>query len=216
MEKTRNQVIDRLLELKVFKRQPFSPFLWANGWKSPVYYDDKKILSYPKTRDFFKLEIAHSIMENFPEADAIAAVATNAIAQGVLVAEQLNLPFVYIYPTPKNHGLENQIEGDVRPGQKVVVIENQVSLGVNAIAAVDALRMSGCQVLGVITILDFELPTGHELFRKKEVPLVALAKFTDALDKALTLGHLTQSEYKEIKKWHANPTTYYGRDKVRK
>ena len=201
-------VIDRLLNLKVFKRQSVSPFLWANGWKSPIYCDDKKILSYPKERDFFKLEISRVLMENFPDADVVAAVATNAIAQGVLVAEQLNLPFVYIYPKPKNHGLENQIEGDVKPGQKVVVLENQVNLGVHAMQAVEALRMSGCKVLGVLTILDYEIPSAKALFKKAGVPLVAMAHFSNVAKETIAQGQLTEPEYEEIKKWHSNPAAY--------
>lgn len=201
-------VIDRLLKLKVFKRQSVSPFLWANGWKSPIYCDDKKILSYPKERDFFKLEVSRVLMENFPDADVVAAVATNAIAQGVLVAEQLNLPFVYVYPRPKDHGLENQIEGDVLPGQKVVVIENQVNLGVHAIQAVEALRMSGCKVLGVLTILDYEIPSSRKLFAKSDVKLVAMATFSQVLDAAKAIGQVSSIEYDEIKKWHNNPAAY--------
>lgn len=203
-------VIDRLLKLKVFKRQSVSPFLWANGWKSPIYCDDKKILSYPKERDFFKLEVSRVLMENFPDADVVAAVATNAIAQGVLVAEQLNLPFVYIYPRPKDHGLENQIEGDVLPGQKVVVIENQVNLGVHAIQAVEALRMSGCKVLGVLTILDYEIPSSRKLFEKSNVKLVSMATFSQVLDAAKEVGQVSSIEYDEIKKWHKNPAAYKG------
>lgn len=203
-------VIDRLLKLKVFKRQSVSPFLWANGWKSPIYCDDKKILSYPKERDFFKLEVSRVLMENFPDADVVAAVATNAIAQGVLVAEQLNLPFVYVYPRPKDHGLENQIEGDVLPGQKVVVIENQVNLGVHAIQAVEALRMSGCKVLGVLTILDYEIPSSRKLFEKSNVKLVSMATFSQVLDAAKEVGQVSSIEYDEIKKWHKNPAAYKG------
>lgn len=201
-------VIDRLLKLKVFKRQSLSPFLWANGWKSPIYCDDKKILSYPKERDFFKIEISRVLMENFPDADVVAAVATNAIAQGVLVAEQLNLPFVYIYPKAKDHGLENQIEGDVKPGQKVVVIENQVNLGINAMQAVKALQMSGCKVLGVLTILDYEIPSSRMLFEKSGIKLVSMATFSQVLDAAKAIGQVTEIEYQEIKKWHNNPAEY--------
>lgn len=201
-------VIDRLLKLKVFKRQSLSPFLWANGWKSPIYCDDKKILSYPKERDFFKIEISRVLMENFPDADVVAAVATNAIAQGVLVAEQLNLPFVYIYPKAKDHGLENQIEGDVKPGQKVVVIENQVNLGINAMQAVKALQMSGCKVLGVLTILDYEIPSSRQLFDKSGIKLVSMATFSQVLDAAKATGQVTEMEYQEIKEWHSNPAKY--------
>ena len=115
----------RLLQLKAIKFQPKNPFVWGNGWSAPMYCDDRKILSYPKMRDFIRLELARVIGEMYPDADVIAGIAMNAIAHGVLVAEQLSLPFVYVHPTPKDHGLENQIEGDLRPRQSVVIVENQ-------------------------------------------------------------------------------------------
>lgn len=208
MNNLETMVIERLLKLQVFKRQTVSPFLWANGWKSPIYCDDKKILSYPKERDFFKIEISRVLMENFSTADVVAAVATNAVAQGVLVAEQLNMPFVYIYPKAKDHGLENQIEGDVKPGQNVVVIENQVNLGVHAMNAVEALRMSGCKVLGVLTIIDYEIPSAHKLFEKAGIPLVAMTKFSNILKQACETGLLTQKEVEAIQQWHRDPSKY--------
>lgn len=208
MNNLETMVIERLMKLQVFKRQAVSPFLWANGWKSPIYCDDKKILSYPKERDFFKIEISRVLMENFPTADVVAAVATNAIAQGILVAEQLNMPFVYVYPKPKDHGLENQIEGDVRPGQNVVVIENQVNLGVHAMNAVEALRMNGCKVLGVLTIIDYEIPSARKLFEKAGVPLVAMTTFTNVLEYARKNGQINQNEYEAILQWHRDPAKY--------
>lgn len=208
MNNLETMVIERLLKLQVFKLQAVSPFLWANGWKSPIYCDDKKILSYPKERDFFKIEISRVLMEKFPTADVVAAVATNAIAQGVLVAEQLNMPFVYVYPKAKDHGLENQIEGDVKPGQNVVVIENQVNLGVHAMNAVEALHMSGCKVLGVLTIIDYEIPSAHTFFEKAGVPLVAITRFSNILKQALEIGQLTQKEVEAIQQWHRDPSKY--------
>ena len=153
----------RLLQLKAIKFQPKNPFVWSNGWNSPMYCDDRKVLSYPKMRDFIRLELARVIAEMYPDVDIIAGVATNAIAHGVLVAEQLSLPFVYVHPQPKDHGLENQIEGDLRPRQSVVIVENQVNTGENIIKVVEAIRNNGCQVLGVVTIFDY----GFSTTRKK-------------------------------------------------
>lgn len=199
---------ERLLTLKVFKTQFTHPFTWANGWKSPIYCDDKKILSYPRERDFYKLEIARIILEEFPEADVVAAVATNAIAMGALVAHQLSMPFVYVYPQAKDHGLENQIEGDVRAHQKVVVLENQVSLGVHAMSVVNALQQSGCEVLGVITIIDFGLHPAHDLFEKNDVKLVSLTTLGEITKQALELNWITPEAVAQIKEWHKNPTTW--------
>lgn len=199
---------ERLLTLKVFKTQFTHPFTWANGWKSPIYCDDKKILSYPRERDFYKLEISRIILEEFPEADVVAAVATNAIAMGALVAHQLSMPFVYVYPQAKDHGLENQIEGDVRAHQKVVVLENQVSLGVHAMSVVNALQQSGCEVLGVITIIDFGLQPAHDLFEKNDVKLVSLTTLGEITKQALELNWITPEAVAQIKEWHKNPTTW--------
>ena len=154
-----NMTALKLLQLKAFKFQLKNPFKWANGWLAPLYCDDRKVLSYPKMRDFIRLELARTIAELYPDADVIAGVASNAIAHGVLVAEQLSLPFIYVHPTPKDHGLENQIEGDLRPRQSVVIVENQVNAGNNCVKVVEALRNNGCKVLGIVTIFDFEFPS---------------------------------------------------------
>ena len=141
------QVADKLLQIKAVKLQPNNPFTWASGWLSPIYCDNRKTLSYPKIRTYIKVEIARLVLEMYPETDVIAGVATGAIAQGALVADALGLPFIYIRPTPKDHGLENMIEGDLRPGQKVVVIEDLISTGGSSLKAVEAIRNGGSDVL---------------------------------------------------------------------
>jgi len=160
----------RLLQLKAIKFQPKNPFVWANGWNSPMYCDDRKVLSYPKMRDFIRLELARVIAEMYPDADIIAGVAPNAIAHGVLVAEQLSLPFVYVHPQPKDHGLENQIEGDLRPRQSVVIVENQVNAGENCSKVIEAIRNNGCKVLGVVTIFDYAFPATKRKLEKLDGP----------------------------------------------
>lgn len=158
-------VAEKLLKIKAVKLQPGNPFTWASGWKSPIYCDNRKTLSYPALRTFLKIELARTIVENFGEVEAVAGVATGAIAQGALVADLLGLPFVYIRSTPKNHGLENLIEGELRPGSKVVVVEDLVSTGGSSLKAVEAVRNFGCTVIGMVAIYTHGFPVAEEQFQ---------------------------------------------------
>ena len=203
-----NMTALKLLQLKAFKFQLNNPFKWANGWLAPLYCDDRKVLSYPKMRDFIRLELARTIAELYPDADVIAGVASNAIAHGVLVAEQLSLPFVYVHPTPKDHGLENQIEGDLRPRQSVVIVENQVNAGNNCVKVVEALRNNGCKVLGIVTIFDFEFPSTQRKISKLGVDLIALTNLDTILHHALHTGTISQEEAKAIKDWQMKPSKW--------
>ncbi len=208
MKSLEKLVAERLLALKAIKLQPSSPFKWGNGWESPIYCDDRKILSYPKERDFMKLEMSRVVAEAFPKVDVIAGIATNAIAHGVLVAHQLSLPFVYVHPFPKDHGLENQIEGDLRPHQNVVVIENQVAIGDNCQKVIEAIRNNGCNVLGVVTILDYELELGHQVLGEANVPLVPLTTFSMLIDTAQELGYIPKETAKLLNTWHKDPAKW--------
>lgn len=201
-------VAKKLLQLKTFRLQVKSPFVWANGWRSPVYFDDRKVFSYPYMRSFIKLELARMVAELFPDADAVAGVAVNAIGHGVLVADQLSLPYVYVHPTPKDHGLENQIEGDLRPRQKVVIIENQVSMGHYAMSVVDAIRNNGCTVLGVVTIFDYQLANASKLFRDADVSLVSLTNFAALVTQAATDNVFPQADLKTLQEWQKNPAKW--------
>lgn len=201
-------VAKKLLQLKTFRLQVKSPFVWANGWKSPVYFDDRKVFSYPYMRSFIKLELARVVAELFPDADAVAGVAINAIGHGALVADQLSLPYVYVHPTPKDHGLENQIEGDLRPRQKVVIIENQVSMGHYAMSVVDAIRNNGCTVLGVVTIFDYQLANSSKLFRDADVSLVSLTNFSALVAQAETDNVFPQVDLKTLQEWQKNPAKW--------
>lgn len=198
----------KMLQLKAFKFQLNNPFKWANGWYAPLYCDDRKILSYPKIRDFVRIELARTIAEMYPDADVIAGVATNAIAHGVLVAEQLSLPFVYVHPTPKDHGLENQIEGDLRPRQSVVIVENQVNMGTNCLKVVEALRNNGCKVLGIVTIFDYGFPTTHKKLEKAEVDLTALTNMETVLHHAENLEIIDNEQSKAIQTWQRKPSKW--------
>ena len=198
----------RLLQMRAIKFQPHNPFVWGNGWNAPMYCDDRKVLSYPKMRDFVRLELARVISEMYPDADVVAGVAINAIAHGVLVAEQLSLPFVYVHPIPKNHGLENQIEGDLRPRQSVVVVENQVNTGENILKVVEALRRNGCKVLGVVTIFDYAFPETHEKLEDMDVILTPLTNFETVLRHAKAMDIVSEEECEVIEKWQANPSKW--------
>jgi orotate phosphoribosyltransferase len=208
MSVLQNMTAIKMLQLKAFKFQLNNPFKWANGWYAPVYCDDRKILSYPKIRDFVRIELARTIAEMYPDADVIAGVATNAIAHGVLVAEQLSLPFVYVHPTPKDHGLENQIEGDLRPRQNVVIIENQVNIGTNCLKVVEALRKNGCNVLGIVTIFDYAFPTTAKKLQKAEVDLIALTNLDVVLHHAENMSIIDAEQTQAIRQWQHNPSKW--------
>ena len=208
MSVLQNLTAIKMLQLKAFKFQLNNPFKWANGWYAPLYCDDRKIWSYPKIRDFVRIELARTIAEMYPDADVIAGVATNAIAHGVLVAEQLSLPFVYVHPTPKDHGLENQIEGDLRPRQSVVIVENQVNMGTNCLKVVEALRNNGCKVLGIVTIFDYGFPTTHKKLEKAEVDLTALTNMETVLHHAENLEIIDNEQSKAIQTWQRKPSKW--------
>lgn len=194
--------------MRAIKFQPKNPFLWGNGWSAPMYCDDRKVLSYPKMRDFVRLELARVISEMYPDADVVAGVAINAIAHGVLVAEQLSLPFVYVHPTPKNHGLENQIEGDLRPRQSVVVVENQVNTGENIVKVVEVLRNNGCKVLGVVTIFDYAFPATRKKLEEMDITLTPLTDFETVLRHAAAMDMIDEDQRKSIAKWQSNPAKW--------
>ena len=157
---------EKLLSISAIKLQPSIPFVWASGWNSPIYTDNRKTLSYPEVRNFIKVELSRLIAENFSEAEVVAGVATGAIAQGALVADTLSLPFVYIRSTPKDHGLENLIEGNIKPGQKVVIVEDLVSTGKSSLKAAQAVRDAGAEVIGMVAIFTYEFPQAAEAFKQ--------------------------------------------------
>ena len=198
----------RLLQLKAIKFQPKNPFIWANGWNAPMYCDDRKVLSYPKMRDFIRLELARVIAEMYPDADIIAGVAVNAIAHGVLVAQQLSMPFVYVHPQPKDHGLENQIEGDLRPRQSVVIVENQVNTGENILKVVEAIRNNGCKVLGVVTIFDYCFAATKRKLDKIDVSLTSLTNIETVLRHAFAMDLIDEEQKQIIEQWQHNPAKW--------
>ncbi|HOO94948.1 MAG TPA: orotate phosphoribosyltransferase [Proteiniphilum sp.] len=196
---------EKLLRIKAIKLQPSNPFTWASGWKSPIYCDNRKLMSYPAIRNFIKVEFARLILEKYPQVDAIAGVATGAIAPGVLVADLLGLPFVYIRATPKDHGLENLIEGDLKPKQKVVVIEDLVSTGGSSLKAVEAIRRDGSDVLGMVAVFTYGFPLALESMHDARVELTTLCNYDAILDEAVATDYIDESELKTLQDWRRNP-----------
>ena len=195
---------EKLLKIKAVKIQPANPFTWASGWKSPFYCDNRKTLSYPSLRNFVKTEITRLILERFGQVDAIAGVATGAIPQGALVADALNLPFVYVRSTPKDHGLENLIEGELRPG----VIEDLVSTGSSSLKAVEAIRRDGCEVIGMVAAYTYGFPIAEKAFKDAKVPLVTLTNYAVVLDVALRTGYIEESDIPTLEEWRKDPANW--------
>ena len=195
----------KLLEVKAVKLQPQEPFTWASGWKSPIYTDNRKTLSFPSLRSFVKLELCHLIQENFPEAEAVAGVATGAIAQGALVADQLGLPFSYVRPKPKDHGMGNQIEGEVKKGAKVVVVEDLISTGGSSLKAVQALRDYGVEVVGMVASFTYGFPVAEEAFREAGVRLLTLSDYEHVVSEAAKTGYIREEDMPVLAEWRKNP-----------
>lgn len=199
---------EKLLKITAIKLQPANPFTWASGWNSPIYTDNRKTLSYPEVRTFIKVELCRMIMENFKDVDAIAGVATGAIAQGALVADELGLPYAYVRSTPKDHGLENLIEGNLKPGQRVVVIEDLISTGSSSLKAVEAIRMAGCEVVGMAAIFSYCFPIAEKNFAKADVKLVTLSNYNAMLDAAVSTNYITPAYIATLQEWRKDPANW--------
>lgn len=199
---------EKLLGIRAIKLQPSNPFTWASGWKSPIYCDNRKLISYPKIRTFIKTELCRLILENYPDVDAIAGVATGAIAPGALVADALGLPFVYIRATPKNHGLENLIEGELKPGSKVVVVEDLVSTGMSSLKAVDAIRKDGSEVIGMVANFTYGFPVAKEKFAEANVQLLTLTNYDAVLAEALRIDYIAEADLDTLQEWRKAPADW--------
>lgn len=201
----------KLLNVKAIKLQPANPFTWASGWKSPFYCDNRKTLSYPDLRSFVKTEFARLVMEQFPEAEAVAGVATGAIAQGALVADALNLPFVYVRSKPKDHGLENLIEGELKPGAKVIVVEDLISTGGSSLKAVEAIRKNGSEVIGMVAAYTYGFQVAVDAFKEANVKLVTLTNYEAVVAEAQRIGYITPEDVEILNKWRESPSTWTGK-----
>ena len=205
MKETAKIVAKKLLEINAIKLNVENPFTWASGWKSPIYCDNRLSLSYPEVRTFIKNQLASTIQENFSGAEAIAGVATAGIPQGALVADALNIPFIYVRSKPKGHGMENLIEGKVTKDQKVVVIEDLVSTGGSSLKAIEALRKSEFSVLGMVSIFTYGFPVAQENFDNAKVPLISLSNYNELIDEALHLNYVTEEQILKLKNWREDP-----------
>ena len=198
----------KLLKIKAIKLQPDNPFTWASGWKSPFYCDNRKTLSFPELRNYVKLELTHAVLEHFPEAEAIAGVATGAIAQGALVADALGLPFVYVRSKAKDHGMENLIEGELKPETKVVVIEDLISTGGSSLKAVDAIRRAGSEVIGMVASYTYGFPVAKQAFDDAKVELITLTDYEHVVAEALETGYISDSDVEVLNEWRKAPADW--------
>jgi orotate phosphoribosyltransferase len=207
--KTLERIIaEKLLQIKAIKLQPANPFIWASGWKSPIYCDNRKTLSYPSIRSTIKIELARVICENYPDATAIAGVATGAIAQGALVADLLGLPFVYIRSAPKDHGLENLIEGELKPDSRVAVIEDLVSTGSSSLKAINAVRNFGCDVVGMVAIFTHGFSISEKRLKDAKVPLITLSNYNAVIEEAVRTNYITEEDVAILQEWRRDPENW--------
>lgn len=203
-------VAEKLLQISAIKLSPQQPFTWASGWKSPIYCDNRKVLSFPYIRDFIKSEMCSIIFEQFPDADVLAGVATAGIAWGAMAADQLKLPYVYVRPKPKEHGLGNQIEGNLEKGQKVVVIEDLISTGKSSLQVVDVLKAAGVEVTGMVAIFTYGFAAADEAFNKAAIPLKTLTNYPTLIELAIEKGIVTAEQQKTLLNWSADPANWQG------
>lgn len=208
MKQVETLLAEKLLKVSAIKLQPNNPFTWASGWNSPIYTDNRITLSYPEIRSFIKVELCRVIEERFPEANCVAGVATGAIAQGALVADTLGLPYVYVRSSPKDHGLENLIEGNLVPGKKVVVVEDLISTGGSSLKAVQAIRNAGCEVVGMVAMFSYGFPVAQKAFRDADVELVTLSNYNAMLEAALATNYIREEDLETLREWRKDPSVW--------
>ncbi len=208
MTDTAKSIAHKLLSIQAIKLNAENPFTWASGWRSPIYCDNRLSLSYPDVRTFIKERLINAIRVEYPAVQAIAGVATAGIPQGVLAAESLNLPFIYVRSKPKDHGMENLIEGKITPGQKVVVVEDLVSTGGSSLKAVEALKREDLEVLGMVSIFTYGFPVAEKNFEEKGVKLISLSDYNALIEEALRLNYISDDQVAHLQKWRENPSSW--------
>jgi orotate phosphoribosyltransferase len=206
--KNASVIADKLLQVRAVKLSPDQPFTWASGWKSPIYCDNRKVLAHPHERDFIKSELANVIFEQFPDVDVIAGVATAGIPWGAMAADQLKLPFCYVRPKPKEHGLGNQIEGDLQSGQSVLIVEDLISTGKSSLQVVDLLVKADVQVAGMVAIFTYGFPQADAAFEQAGVKLVTLSNYPALIERAIGKGLVTSEQEEILLNWRQNPATW--------
>lgn len=208
MKKPDRILADKLLEISAVKLQPEMPFVWGSGWNSPIYNDNRRILSYPDVRNFVKVELAKTILESFPEVETVAAVSVAAIPFGTLVADVLGLPFVYVRATPKDHGLENMIEGDLHVGKKVVMVEDIVATAGGSLRAAEAIRFSACDVLGGVCVFDYKFPAAVKRLRDADIEMKSLCDYDTLVEAAIDIQYIHPSQENLLKDWRKDPANW--------
>ncbi|MBS1740848.1 MAG: orotate phosphoribosyltransferase [Bacteroidetes bacterium] len=207
---TPKQFAEKLMQIKALQVNLQQPFSWASGWKSPVYCDNRKVLSFPYVRDFVKSELANMILEHHPDADAIAGVATAGIAHGVMAADLLKLPFLYVRAKPKEHGMGNQIEGVLQAGQKVVVVEDLVSTGKSSLQVVEVLRQQGAEVVGMCALFTYGFPVADAAFEQAMVPLHTISNYNALMEVAESLKIVKEDDRDLLQQWRMDPANWSG------
>ncbi len=201
-------VAEKLLQIKAIKLSTAEPFIWASGIKSPIYCDNRKILGYPYIRDFIKSEMCNVIFERFPDADMLAGVATAGIAWGAMAADQLKLPFIYVRPKPKEHGLSNQVEGYFEPGKNVVIIEDLVSTGMSSAEVVRVLKQIGLTISGMVSIFTYGFRVAEQTFKNEGIEFISLTNYDTLLQTAIKMGYISSEEENTLLNWQANPAAW--------
>lgn len=202
------RIAGELLRIQAVKLQPKDPFTWASGWKSPIYCDNRKTLSFPTVRTYIRQRFSELIEKEFGKPDVIAGIATGGIPQGVLVAQELGLPFIYVRSNVKDHGLGNLIEGTYEAGQNVIVVEDLISTGGSSLQGVQALKDAGLKVKGLIAIFSYGFDTADEAFEKAECPYVVLSDYDHLIEQAVNLEYIKEEELDQLKKWRELPSTW--------
>jgi orotate phosphoribosyltransferase len=205
---TQKHFAGKLLQIKALQINLQTPYTWASGWRSPVYCDNRKVLSFPYVRDFVKSELANMILDKFPDAEVIAGVATAGIAHGVMAADLLKLPFIYVRSKPKEHGMGNQVEGVLEKGQKVVVVEDLVSTGKSSLQVVDVLREQGAEVLGMCALFTYGFPTADEAFVKAGLPLHTISNYRALMEVCEEQNMISADQKASLEEWRVDPATW--------
>jgi orotate phosphoribosyltransferase len=203
-------IAEKLLQIGAVQLRAHQPFTWASGWKSPIYCDNRKILSFPLIRDFIKNEMCNLIREYYPEANLLAGVATAGIAWGAMAADQLKLPFIYVRPRPKEHGLSNQVEGYFEQGQKTVIIEDLISTGKSSLQVVDVLKALGVEVMGLVSIFSYGFAEADRNFAKAGIQYRSLCNYSTLINIGLQKGEILSETETLLLQWRSNPATWQG------